>query len=300
MSVKKTKLILASVILLTIAVIFPALSVFAEALESPMDGQLQLEFEPEPEPELPLPISEPEPELPPSTPEPESETVSHSQLDVPAPESINEIHNPESEPEPEQLPLLIPGTEYEPEPESSLPVYEYEPVQSPFMGISPMSDTTLAIQRVEIIVTSPKAGEAPNSTATGKGNYVIGFVQLAPNEASFQEGIEYTALVTIMADFGYTFEQLDIFSVFINGKQASVLSNTGTTLTLSYTFPATTFTPTQEQVSEDSLYELIKINEFLTSITILLNNVQYFVIGIFIFYIVKGIWYVVGNVLFQG
>jgi len=95
----------------------------------------------------------------------------------------------------------------------------------------------LPITNVEIIVTAPTMGVAPNTTAIGVGNFIIGAVSWSPANNPFFGNTVYTATVTLTASSRYTFNGLN--KATINGQNAVVSNNNGKAVKLSYTFPAT-------------------------------------------------------------
>jgi len=62
-----------------------------------------------------------------------------------------------------------------------------------------------SITNAEITVTVPTTGLAPNTTATGAGNFSIGMVSWSPNHYPFQGSTQYAAEVMLTANSGYTF-----------------------------------------------------------------------------------------------
>jgi hypothetical protein len=100
------------------------------------------------------------------------------------------------------------------------------------------------IADVELTITGPVKDSVPVTTAeTDDINYTRGAVSWSPNSNQFLGGTVYTASVTLTADSNYTFTGLS--SATINGQNADVSNNTGATVTLSHTFPATDIrTPT--------------------------------------------------------
>ena len=88
-----------------------------------------------------------------------------------------------------------------------------------------------------ISVTTPQTMVAQNTTATGTGNFTCGPVTWTDNDNPFHGGKPYTATVTLTANSGYTFTGMT--GATINGQPATRSNNTGTTVTLSYTFAAT-------------------------------------------------------------
>jgi len=96
----------------------------------------------------------------------------------------------------------------------------------------------ISINRPEIIITAPVKGVAPNITASSESNdFAIGSVSWSPTDNPFKGGTTYTASVTLTAAHGFTFNGLT--TPTINGQTATVTSNTGAAVTLSYKFPAT-------------------------------------------------------------
>jgi len=102
--------------------------------------------------------------------------------------------------------------------------------QFPATGVAP-------ITAAAITVTAPAQGTVPNTTATGTGNFTIGAVTWTPAHNPFQGVTRYTAAVTLTANSGYTFTGLT--TATINSQNATVINNTGATVTLSYQFPET-------------------------------------------------------------
>jgi hypothetical protein len=90
---------------------------------------------------------------------------------------------------------------------------------------------------VNIIVTAPVASSTRNTTATGTGDFTASAVTWSPNDTTFKAGTRYTATVTLTATNGNDFTGLT--EATINGETARIGRNSGTTLILSYTFPAT-------------------------------------------------------------
>jgi len=94
---------------------------------------------------------------------------------------------------------------------------------------------------LSISITAPVKGATPtanaNSNTESGSNFTIGQVSWSPSHNPFLGGTVYTASVTLTANSGYTFNGLS--SSTINGQNAVVSNNTGSTVTLSYTFPAT-------------------------------------------------------------
>jgi len=93
------------------------------------------------------------------------------------------------------------------------------------------------IDTVEINIEAPVNGAAPNINASGTGSYIIGPVSWSPFDNPFLGGKVYTAEVTLTAKSGHTFTGLS--TADINGQGAVKSDNTGSAVTLSYTFPET-------------------------------------------------------------
>ena len=93
------------------------------------------------------------------------------------------------------------------------------------------------ITAAAINVPAPVTGVAPGTTATGTGNFSIGKVTWTDNDNLFKGGKQYTATVTLSANSGHTFTGMT--GATINGLPATRSNNTGTTVTLSHTFPET-------------------------------------------------------------
>lgn len=88
-------------------------------------------------------------------------------------------------------------------------------------------------------ITAPVAGAAPDTTASVvTPNVTLGTVLWTPVENPFVNGTVYTVVVTIYAVDGYTFP-VGATTVTINGSQANVTSNTGTSMVARFQFPAT-------------------------------------------------------------
>jgi len=97
-------------------------------------------------------------------------------------------------------------------------------------GIEPITGVALTI-------TGPTKNSAPDTAASGSGHYTAGLVSWSPDDNPFKGGVIYTASVTLTADTGYTFNGL--YSATINGYDAVISDNTGTTVTVLYTFAPT-------------------------------------------------------------
>ncbi|MDR2579256.1 MAG: hypothetical protein LBC70_10710 [Chitinispirillales bacterium] len=97
----------------------------------------------------------------------------------------------------------------------------------------------LALHDVAVTVVAPGTGNAPNRTAGVSGHFSAGLVSWSPEPEGgvFHYGVEYTATVRLTAETGYTFSGLA--GATVNGNAAQIISNIGTSVTLSYKFPAT-------------------------------------------------------------
>jgi len=95
------------------------------------------------------------------------------------------------------------------------------------------------ITNVALTITGPVKNQAPNpaaTPATSSRHYTAGAVSWSPPDNLFKSGEVYTATVTLTADEGYTFTGLA--AATINTKGAVIKDNTGSTVTVSYKFPA--------------------------------------------------------------
>jgi len=94
------------------------------------------------------------------------------------------------------------------------------------------------ITSVSVTITPPAKDMVSATAATvNTGNYTAGTVIWSPTDNPFKGGVAYTAMVTLTAANGYTFNSLT--GAYINGQTAAVSNNTGTSVDLTYTFPAT-------------------------------------------------------------
>ncbi|MCL2472302.1 MAG: hypothetical protein FWF26_01370, partial [Treponema sp.] len=71
------------------------------------------------------------------------------------------------------------------------------------------------IDSVDITISDPATGYAPNTMATGSGDFTIGAVTWNPSDNPFTNNVNYTATVTLTANDNYSFEKLS--SATING-----------------------------------------------------------------------------------
>ena len=95
------------------------------------------------------------------------------------------------------------------------------------------------ITNAALTVTSPAKNGTPDTAAViaDGGHYTAGAVSWSPNDNPFKGETAYMATVTLTADTGYTF--MGLTAVAVNGKNATVSGNTGTAVTISYTFEPT-------------------------------------------------------------
>ena len=106
-------------------------------------------------------------------------------------------------------------------------------------GTKPSGSKT-PITVAEISITAPVNGGTPATTVDSVAErFTAGTVTWSPNDNPFQPNTEYTATVTLTAESGFTFTGINADQPKVNGTKASVLSNTGETVTLSHKFPAT-------------------------------------------------------------
>jgi len=111
--------------------------------------------------------------------------------------------------------------------------------------VDSVSDKYVKIQATSLItsaaitITAPATAGTPDTTASGTGNFTIGAVSWSPSHNPFQGGTQYTAQVTLTANANYSFAGLAAAAATINGQTATIVANTGATITLSYEFAAT-------------------------------------------------------------
>ena len=97
------------------------------------------------------------------------------------------------------------------------------------------------ITNAAITVTAPAIDVTPSASASGTGNFSIGDVSWTPNDNPFKPNTAYTATVTLTAASNYTFTGLT--TATINTNNAVITNNTGSAVTLSYTFGNTAVRP---------------------------------------------------------
>ena len=103
-------------------------------------------------------------------------------------------------------------------------------------------DNQYQIKSAAIKITQPMKDMEPNVTANSEDSrFSISPVTWSSEDEAwdpnlvFKGNAVYTAKVTLIAESGYTF--IDEFSATINSEQAGVTDNTGSSVTLVYTFP---------------------------------------------------------------
>jgi len=102
--------------------------------------------------------------------------------------------------------------------------------------------TPKVINYVAVNIVPPVKDAVSNLMATGndssgEGDFILSPVTWSPNDNPFLGGEVYTAQVTLTAKSGCIFTES--ITAEINGEDAVILSSTESTVTLSYTFPAT-------------------------------------------------------------
>jgi len=90
---------------------------------------------------------------------------------------------------------------------------------------------------VNIDIIAPVKDETPNIEAASTEKFTVDSVSWSPPDDPFLGGKVYTVHITLTAKDGYTFAGLSTAAV--NGQNAAVSINTGSSVTFSYTFPAT-------------------------------------------------------------
>jgi hypothetical protein len=117
------------------------------------------------------------------------------------------------------------------------------------------SGTNARISKAAVTVAAPVAGASPATTAVpdvglnGGDHFTVSTVTWSPNDGVFQNGTAYTVTIMLTANGDYTFAGLLAANAPIGGKKATIVSNTGATVTLSYTFPATAGTAGGESLA---------------------------------------------------
>ena len=107
--------------------------------------------------------------------------------------------------------------------------------------IDPPRPTVTPITVADISITAPAKGAAPAAATFNEEQerFTDGPVTWSPSDNPFKPSTVYTATVTLTAKEGYTFTGIVEANVKVNGAPAKLLTNTGETITLSRTFPAT-------------------------------------------------------------
>jgi len=97
------------------------------------------------------------------------------------------------------------------------------------------------IPEVNISITIPVKSVVPDTSAEipEGSHFTAGNVTWTPSHNPFLGGQQYTATVTLKADAGFVFASEDFIATINEIFEASVLNNTGSTVTLSFAFPAT-------------------------------------------------------------
>jgi len=97
------------------------------------------------------------------------------------------------------------------------------------------------IPDVNVYIEIPVKGVAPNTTAVvpEDNNYTAGSILWSPNHDPFLGGHQYSATIILTAASHHVFAKSDLNAAINDTLTASVINNTGSTLTLSYLFPAT-------------------------------------------------------------
>jgi uncharacterized repeat protein (TIGR02543 family) len=98
----------------------------------------------------------------------------------------------------------------------------------------------IPVTNAEIIVIAPVKGATPETSASGSpagGKFTVGPVSWSPEHDFFLGSTVYTATLTLTANIGSTLTGMG--SASINGQDASMTDNTGTSVTLSLAFPPT-------------------------------------------------------------
>ena len=93
------------------------------------------------------------------------------------------------------------------------------------------------VRNVIVDVIEPMTGVAVSNYAIGIGNFVLEGIEWANAGDTFSANTKYTLDITLIAKDGYFFSEEPI--VVINNYLATVIKNTGITVTLSLEFPET-------------------------------------------------------------
>jgi hypothetical protein len=148
-------------------------------------------------------------------------------------------------------------------------------------GMDYTQDFIIVIRNiVAITVNSPVLGKTPDLSASGTGKFTISDVSWTPDDGVFKYNTKYTVKVALKAVNDYSFAVLD--SATINGKKADVSDNSGTAVTLSYTFDEINYNSNENIITntEDlqALLEMLPANTYSTPYTIkqIINNTSDF------------------------
>jgi hypothetical protein len=96
----------------------------------------------------------------------------------------------------------------------------------------------IPITSAEINITAPTKGGTPATSAIVNGTtFTAGAVTWTPADSPFLGSTEYTVTVTLTAASGHTFTET--IQATVNGQTATISNNTGSAITLNYTFAAT-------------------------------------------------------------
>jgi hypothetical protein len=105
-------------------------------------------------------------------------------------------------------------------------------------GMLTIIQAATPITSVSIGITAPAKDAVPMAVAAvNTGNCTAGTVTWSPADNPFNGGAVYTASVILTAASGYTFNGLT--DAKVNGQTAAISNNTGTSVRVAYTFPAT-------------------------------------------------------------
>ena len=132
--------------------------------------------------------------------------------------------------EPSKPPEVEPSKPPEVEPSKPPEVEPSKPPEVEPPGAAPITNA-------KIFVIAPATGAAPSTTANGGDKFTVDSVSWYPAHNSFYCDMKYTVVLRLTANSGCTFSETS--SATINGDNAAILNNTGTSVILSYTFPAT-------------------------------------------------------------
>lgn len=113
----------------------------------------------------------------------------------------------------------------------------------PGAGVPGTGGNTDPSLSVHVIIRVPIRNETPRTTATAArgydGNFTVTSVSWDNSLPTFQSNSVYTVTITLTAETGHTFNGLTQENAIISYGPAAIVDNTGTTLTLTRTFPPT-------------------------------------------------------------